>query len=152
LEPCKSGGRWSFRVDKLTDVAIDQLWFELVLALTGGDLIESLPADVSANVLGLAYSGKPQAAKKISLWLGCRDAETTLLIGKRLFALVAAKEYTTGLVGEFAFNDFVSGDKYAFVLGEKAPRPPHHHQHHADKKEASADSTWVSADKKKSRH
>jgi hypothetical protein len=123
LEPCKSGGRWNVRIEKLADSQIDHSWSELLLALVGGSMIADLPEHLQGSVLGVAYSGKPQAARKFSLWLSCRDADSCNLIGNKfkdtLQAILPQRE-----LGEFAFNDFTTNDKYAFVLGTKKEKRP----------------------------
>ena len=118
LEPCKSGGRWNVRIEKLPDSQIDHAWSELLLALVGSSMVADLPENLQSSVLGVAYSGKPQAARKFSLWISCRDAESCNLIGNKfkdtLQAILPQRE-----LGEFAFNDFTTNDKYAFLLGTK---------------------------------
>ena len=120
LEPCKSGGRWNVRIEKLPDSQIDHAWSELLLALVGSSMIAELPENLQSLVLGIAYSGKPQAARKFSLWLSCRDADSCIIIGNKfkdtLQVILPQRE-----LGEFAFNDFSSDNKYAFVLGTKQP-------------------------------
>lgn len=122
LEPCKSGGRWNVRIEKLSDAQIDLAWSELLLALVGSSMIAELPEELQSSVLGIAYSGKPQAARKFSLWISCRDPESANLIGNKfkdtLQAILPLKDF-----GEFAFNDFTTNDKYALVLGTKSKRP-----------------------------
>lgn len=118
LEPCKSGGRWNVRIEKLPDAQIDNAWSELLLGLVGSSMVAELPENLQDSVLGIAYSGKPQAARKFSLWLSCRDAESCTLIGNKfrdtLQSILPQRE-----LGEFAFNDFTTNDKYALVIGTK---------------------------------
>ena len=120
-EPAKSGGRWNVRIEKFHDSQIDLAWSEMLLAMVGDTMMHGLPESIQSHVLGIAYSGKPQAARKLSLWTSCRDAEQCNIIGNRfkdtLQAILPMKE-----LGEFLFNDFTTNDKYAFVIGTKQSR------------------------------
>ena len=106
------------RIEKLPDAQIDNAWSELLLGLVGSSMVAELPENLQDSVLGIAYSGKPQAARKFSLWLSCRDAESCTLIGNKfrdtLQSILPQRE-----LGEFAFNDFTTNDKYALVIGTK---------------------------------
>ena len=118
IEPCKSGGRWTVRVERLPEAQIDNTWLELLLALVGGSMVADLPETLWDAVLGVAYSGKPGSAKKLSVWTSIRDAESVMAIGNKfkdtLQMILPDKD-----LGEIAFNDFTSGDKYAFAIGNK---------------------------------
>ena len=118
VEPCKSGGRWTVRVDKLADSQIDSTWLELLLSMVGESFVSELPGSLWDSVVGLAYSGKPGSAKKLSLWTSIRGQEEAMAVGNRF------RDVLQGLLpdrdlGEIAFNDFTSGDKYAFTIGKK---------------------------------
>jgi hypothetical protein len=120
LEPCKSGGRWQFRVDKLNEQVLDRLWWDLTLSLVGGQMTTELSEEGADSLLGIAYSGKPGAAKKISLWISARDEGVVMEVGRKLNEQVAGllKGDDEPAVAEMAYNDFVSGEKYKYVIGD----------------------------------
>ncbi len=108
-------------MDKLNEQILDRLWWDLTLSLVGGEMTSELSEEGMDNVLGIAYSGKPGAAKKISLWIGAMEEGAIMDLGRRLHEQVAELLKGgdgEGAVTEMAYNDFVSGEKYKYVIGE----------------------------------
>ena len=116
-EPCSLGGRWSARLDRVgSNEALDQAWLNLVLAIVGGTL---------GSVLGVAYSGKGQHSKRVSVWLDSNEKESVLQVGNAVKDQLR-NDVTDKDIGEMLFHDFVSGNKAHAVIANtgKRVRPP----------------------------
>lgn len=112
VEPCSNGGRWSARLDRVQSPdSLDQAWLNVVL----GAVADS----VGEEIVGVAFSGKGQHNKRISVWLGVRDKERVLSIGN-LIKENLRMELSDKDIGEMLFHDFESGNKSFAVIANSA--------------------------------
>ena len=114
--PCCLGGRWSARLDRVaSSESLDQAWLNLVLASIGESFGE--------NVLGVAYSGKGQHSRRVSVWTRTSDSDV-LETGDAIKNNLRASELSDKDIGEMLYHDFASGNKSFSVIANtgKAPR------------------------------
>jgi hypothetical protein len=115
-EPCSNGGRWSARLDRVQSPdSLDQAWLNMVLGTVG----ESMVGDSEEQILGVAFSGKGQHNKRISVWVGIREKERVLEIGNAVKENLRI-ELTDKDIGEMLFHDFESGNKSYAVIANSA--------------------------------
>lgn len=117
LEPCSNGGRWSARLDRVQSPdSFDQAWLNLILGAVGESLIPQFDSD---EVLGVAFSGKGQHNKRVSVWVGVREKNRVLDIGNAIKKNLQI-ELTDKDIGEMLFHDFESGNKSFAVIANSA--------------------------------
>jgi hypothetical protein len=118
-EPCSNGGRWSARLDRVQSAdSLDQSWLNLMLGAVGESLVE---AAESQEILGVAFSGKGQHNKRVSVWVGVRDKDRVLEIGNAVKENLRI-ELTDKDIGEMLFHDFESGNKAFAVIANSAKK------------------------------
>ena len=123
VDPCKSGGRWTVRVERVSDIQLDSIWLEVLLVLIGGTFTSDSSLNLEESVVGIAYSSRPgSVGRKLSLWTSVRDEESVMLIGEKfrdvLQAILPGKD-----LGEISFQDFLADNKYAYGIGKKKGIP-----------------------------
>ena len=118
LEPCSLGGRWSARLDRVSSPdSLDQAWLNLILAAVGESLVEA------REILGVAFSGKGQHSRRVSVWTGLREKSRVLDMGNALKENLRI-ELTDKDIGEMLFHDFESGNKAFAVIANSGKRKP----------------------------
>jgi Eukaryotic initiation factor 4E len=118
-EPCKSGGRWTVKLDKLNDASLDLIWFQLISSVLGRCFNEE--DGVDDIILGVAYSGKQQS-RKLAIWTRNSEASQLLSIGNS-FRTVLADVLGEKDLGDVVFEDFKAGrhdkNKYPYIIQGK---------------------------------
>ncbi len=118
-EPCSLGGRWSARLDRVqSSDSLDQAWLNMVLGTVGESLVDE---ENASEVLGIAFSGKGQHNKRISVWIGVRDKDRVLDIGNAVKENLRI-ELSDKDIGEMLFHDFESGNKSFAVIANSAKK------------------------------
>lgn len=118
-EPCSKGGRWSARLDRVgSPDSLDQAWLNLMLGAVG----ESICGEsTNEEILGVAFSGKGQHSRRVSLWVGIREKDRVLQLGNA-FKENLRIELTDKDIGEMLFHDFESGNKSFAVIANSAKK------------------------------